>query len=280
MTDVHISHLLSLPSVLDVTDTLSDITEAIRTGPSQSIRLDETGFQVARSIEADYERLRAMTIDEWGLRTFYLENIPSASVPGVKRVKQYTLESLRRFLTELLDCSIDVLRLPRIYVPPAALKTASESTESTAAASHIGGLYSNAYGTERKSEKSSTRSGAKSDAADADLRRRQKAYVLPKNGGPFKGFAFVVLNDAEKAQTAAIKWSADRFDSGQGSSLNDDDNVSTSSEDDDGEVSAALATVSSGITEDMPSASATEGGASVTTPHKRALQSGFTMMPM
>lgn len=45
------------------------------------------------------------------------------------------------------------------------------------------------------------------DAPLSDTGKALHQYAIPRNGGPFKGFAFVVVNDGEKARRAQDEWS-------------------------------------------------------------------------
>lgn len=133
-----------------------------------------------------------MTQEEWADRTFYLENLPKPA-----KGQSYTLFTLRAFLETLFDSPINAVRLPPLYTSSGKGKE-KEQSETSIDTSEIGGLY----------EHESTDKQEKRGRSNATTTHKH-IYDLPRNGGLFKGFAFTVVRDIEKARQARDRWSWD-----------------------------------------------------------------------
>lgn len=151
-------------------------------------KLDETGFQIKRKTAPDWQALAKISDEEWAERTFYLENVPKPS-----KGKSYSLPSLRSFLSSLFESPVDAVRLPSLYTNPG--KDAESKPAHITLASRDESIY-----------------GTASESMDGTRSRKtstHKQYSMPNNGGPFKGFAFVVIRDGEKALQARQRWTWD-----------------------------------------------------------------------
>jgi hypothetical protein len=120
---------------------------------------------------------------------------------------------LKAFLSELLETDIQVLRLPELH----SSKTTTDGSE---APKTINDAHFSLYGSGRQSApdkkgkgradtQDATADEAEEEETPLQRRQRQRAYALPKDGGPFKGFAFVVLRDQDKAEAAHARWNWD-----------------------------------------------------------------------
>ena len=123
-----------------------------------------------------------------------------------------------------------MLRLPELYAPVPAEPKHSASVMGQ----HVGSA------TMRKPD----RKGKQRQAIPDD----QNEYSLPAGDGPYKGFAFVVLADAVKAETAQRRWSwtsrvvepPDDLDSSEAASLVDEEVESSAGEGDVGQSESTL----------------------------------------
>ena len=138
----------------------------------------------------DLNELDRLTAKDWAARSFYLENIPSMASSS----KHYTLTSLKVFLTELLESPLEALRLPELYDPATAASSVGTPTETSRDL-----LSHNTYSLE-------SRDYGKTSKNRKGKQREEREYMLPGNGGPFKGFAFVVMRDKDKAKAALERW--------------------------------------------------------------------------
>lgn len=194
-------------------------------------QLDETGFQVARVTPVDLDAIDRLKSKDWAERTFYLENIPSTSSTSIT----YTLETLRDFLQELLEGPIVAIRLPQLY---------KHSSEDDQVASrnprhdpHYGDPSSagqnDARGVKGKQRAQVSSSSGGSEETAGQRARRERTYQMPLGGGPFKGFAFVVLEDGEAAERALQAWHWDNRGLAPSSADTDDSDSASSDEDSD-----------------------------------------------
>lgn len=151
-------------------------------------KLDETGFQIKRKTAPDWEAVAKISDEDWAERTFYLENVPKPS-----KGKSYSLPSLRTFLSSLFESPVDAVRLPSLYTNPG--KDAELKPVHLSMASRDENMYGNTSGS-----MPGTRSSTKSV---------REQYSMPNNGGPLKGFTFVVIRDGEKALQARQRWTWD-----------------------------------------------------------------------
>lgn len=153
-----------------------------------------------RRSQANYQALKNISVDEWAERTFYLENVPKPS-----KSTSYTLQTLRQFLSKLTDSSIDALRLPPLYKASHKDKDGSKGKDPTIEeGSVIGGIYTHEDGHMANASRE-----LQFDAPHSETGKSKHQYAIPRNGGPFKGFAFVVVQDGDKARQAKEKWSWD-----------------------------------------------------------------------
>ena len=96
------------------------------------------------------------------------------------------------------------------------LYTSASSSASTASRDTAAdGAHFSLYGSSAKDKKGKGKAVQEDTANGAEeetpLQRRQseRMYALPTDGGPFKGFAFAVLRDADRAKAACERWNWD-----------------------------------------------------------------------
>lgn len=156
------------------------------------------------------------------------------NIPPAPKAAPYTQLSIRSFLSEILDTDIEVVRLPELYSPK----------NSGPEKSDVNNVHFSLYGSAVQSNKERKGKGKAdpdqpsstgTDQTSAQRRQRERAYALPKGGGPFKGFAFAVLRDGDKAQAAYERWDwqnrGKTIQSRLTEALSDDEDDKTSPED-------------------------------------------------
>ncbi|BGP20617.1 hypothetical protein JCM10213v2_008780 [Rhodosporidiobolus nylandii] len=182
---VHISVVLALPPVRALTGTLADLQKALRLRDSGIVKLDDSGFQVGRKVKPDYEKLEAMDLTEWDDCVVYLENIPYHSSSDV---------SLPLFLSSCLSSVSQKIILPPVYNsedPPSLSDDEDEEGGEPSQAE----LFAQSQAASREGTVVSEDGG------------KRKPRPLPKGGGPFKGYGFVLLGGKEDAERVAREWS-------------------------------------------------------------------------
>lgn len=132
------------------------------------------------------------------------------NIPPLGKGVAITKASLKAHLSEMLDTSVEILRLPELY---ASKDAAGETSSKDVNSAHFS-LYGSTAATTRDKKgkgKAVSTDNVEGEEEETPLQRRQRerAYALPKDSGPFKGFAFAVLRDAEKAKTAYERWNWD-----------------------------------------------------------------------
>ncbi|GAA6020741.1 hypothetical protein JCM10207_002008 [Rhodosporidiobolus poonsookiae] len=189
---VHVSQVVNLPNVRALTGIFADVQRALRLRPSPIVQLDESGYQVQRKDTPDYDRLETMDLAEWDETVVYFENIPFQSASDI---------ALPLFFSSLLSTTPQRVILPPLYDPenPPPL-TDEDDEDNPSAAPSQAELFA--------------RSRAQSEGKEAQHAegRAKKPRQLPKGGGPFKGFAFVVLPSKEEADKALGQWTWDQQD--------------------------------------------------------------------
>ncbi|GAA5910502.1 hypothetical protein JCM8208_007625 [Rhodotorula glutinis] len=177
---LHISQILTLPPVRALTGSQADLQKALRLRDSPIVKIDETGFQIGRKEAPDVQRLEQLEAADWDDTVIYLENIPFSIAAGDS--------SLTTFLASALST------IPqRVIVPPMFDRAHPLALDPVPAA---GG---------RGAGGGASQADAFRAAQDAQEGRR-RARQLPKSGGPFKGFAFVVLPGREEAERVVREW--------------------------------------------------------------------------
>ncbi|GAA5884016.1 hypothetical protein JCM6882_002103 [Rhodosporidiobolus microsporus] len=191
---VHISQVVKVQAVRALTGSMGDVQSALKLRDSPVVQLDESGYKVGRQTSPDYERLRTMDLSEWDDCVVYLENIPY--LPSLDS------HSLPLFLASLSASTASYpqkLVLPPLFDkenPPSLSPSDDESDPSKNLAPSQAELFAQ------------SRRG--SEAAEGKEDKTKKARQLPKGGGPFKGFAFVVLGSKEEAERVTAEWKWER----------------------------------------------------------------------
>ncbi|KAG0653754.1 hypothetical protein C6P46_002230 [Rhodotorula mucilaginosa] len=137
----------------------------------QNPAVHPSGYQVGRKDAPDVARLRAMDPAAWDDMVLYLENIPFAATTSQER-------SLSRFISSALGSPVQRLILPPLFDPTSKSRSRDDELPED---------------------------GAQNSQAQAFAQSRggpKRGIGLPKGGGPFKGFAFVVLRNAEDVDRA------------------------------------------------------------------------------
>lgn len=179
---VHLQSILNLPPISSITKKQTDLQKALKLFNSDSalISIDETGFKLKRTVAPDFDRLEAMTLEDWDETTLYLENIP---------VIGDSIISLSKSLGMIFRTSIQTVILPPSYA--ASSSSHMDRQSSTEDANSQAAQYEKSLAL----ISSSTLQKGKGKERNRDL-------VLPPGGGPFKGFGFVVV--ASKADARRI----------------------------------------------------------------------------
>ena len=296
LIDIHVSQLLSLPTIAQLTENMTDIAQAIRNGPSDRLQLDDTGFQVRRKDEMDIARLRSWTSKDWADATFYAENIPHALPGSATKHAAAPVSPIRACLESILGTIVDVVRLPPVYVPPTEAKERMKSRQSSKT-DHVATQYSLIYGTKRSangidSMKTDSTGELEGETA-AQTKKRHKAYVLPNGGGPFKGYAFFVIRDPSKAAEALQAWNVDTIQQRSTADIEEGDKDVDSRETPDaeagppgGDAGADDANhtpphaLENGLVQPAPEHIAAQTPDDTEKSRKAALRRGFSLMPM
>ncbi|GJN94169.1 hypothetical protein Rhopal_007243-T1 [Rhodotorula paludigena] len=207
---LHISQILNLPPVRALTGTLADVQKALRLRDSPIVAVDEAGYQLGRKQLPDVQRLEALDPADWDDAVVYLENVPFTPALGDT--------SLTLFLASALASTPQRILLPPAFDrnDPLALDPAPDGANTD----------------DQSSQAAAFR------AAQDEGKKRAKG--LPKGGGAFKGFAFVVLPSKEEAERVLSEWSWER--EGDESAENDDEG----DEGDEAEEDAEMADASTG----------------------------------
>ncbi|GAA5982846.1 hypothetical protein JCM10908_006808 [Rhodotorula pacifica] len=165
---IHISQLLQNPAVRALTGSITDLQKAVQQRDSDIISIHPSGYQIGRKEPPDVPRLTAMEASEWDDLVIYLENIPFSAAASQDR-------SLSRFISSALSSPVQRLILPPLYDPTSKSRQRDEEL-----LPDDGGQSSQAQAFAQ------SRGGPKKGLGG-----------LPKGGGPFKGFAFVILRSSE-----------------------------------------------------------------------------------
>lgn len=106
-----------------------------------------------------------------------------------------------------MGCPVSALRLPPLYdassEAPAGVASASQYPSTAALGS------SSAFGSSVAKGKARQMDQSKSNESPGQRNKRLKSYQIPLNGGPFKGFAFAVFDEADRVRAAMEKHSWD-----------------------------------------------------------------------
>ncbi|BGP43851.1 hypothetical protein JCM10449v2_007908 [Rhodotorula kratochvilovae] len=209
---LHISQVLTLPPVRALTGSIVDVQKALRLRESPIVKIDETGFQVGRQELPDVQRLEALEAADWDDAVVHLESIPFTPATGD--------HSLTLFLSSALST------IPqRIIVPPLYDRSNPLALDPLGSASAGEHSQADAF-------------RAAQDAAQG----KRRARPLPKSGGPFKGFAFVLLPSKEEAERVLKEWSwegADGVSSAADGEDEEDEGDAGEDEDEDAEMGEA-----------------------------------------
>lgn len=154
--------------------------------------MHESGFQVRRTAAPDFERLEQLHPADWDDMALYLVSlVPDrletslTSPPSQENIPSIPASSsLSTFLATLLGTQVQRIVLPPLFDPsnpPAEL--------------------SNPY-----SENDQSAAFAQSQAAASGKEQRRRGRALPSGGGPFRGYAFVVVQSREDAERILKEW--------------------------------------------------------------------------
>ncbi|KAI5481340.1 hypothetical protein MNV49_004962 [Pseudohyphozyma bogoriensis] len=173
---VHIQHLLLMGPVSALAKTQVEVQKALRSRPSPLLTLSESGFQCKRTVTPDYDRLETMTLEDWEPMMLYVENPPTGAT------KSTTPSSLSSTLATLLSTDIQRVVFPLLYDP--SRPPSDEDIAGTQAEAFV-----KAQGLKRN--------------------------PLPAGGGPFRGFAFVIVPNKDEAGRILEQWKWEK-DEGKG----------------------------------------------------------------
>ncbi|GAA6048772.1 hypothetical protein JCM3770_003959 [Rhodotorula araucariae] len=200
---LHISQILTLPPVRALTGSIVDVQKALRLRESPIVKIDETDFQVGRQEVPDVQRLQALDAADWDDAVVYLEDIPFSSVSGDR--------SLTLFLASALSTVPQRIIVPPLY--DRANPLALDPFGSSGAGEH--------------SQADAFR------AAQDTQQGKRRARPLPKSGGPFKGFAFVLVPNKDEASRILKEWSWEGADGGSSAAEGEEEDVDGEDENED-----------------------------------------------
>ncbi|KAL8277611.1 hypothetical protein RQP46_010043 [Phenoliferia psychrophenolica] len=171
---VHIQQLLVLDNVQALAPSQLELQKALRSRPSHLLKISDSGFQVGRLVKPDFAHLAKLQPEDWDPLYLYLENIPPHTSGA------HTSATLAPFLSSILSTSIQRVILPPLFDPT----TASTTTPSDDPA-------------------------GQSEAFAQSLKERAgipNRTPLPTGGGPYKGFAFVLVGSSEDKDRILKEW--------------------------------------------------------------------------
>ncbi|GAA5977174.1 hypothetical protein JCM11641_003866 [Rhodosporidiobolus odoratus] len=177
---VHVSSILALNPVRALTSTMPDVQNALRLRDSPLIAIDAVGFRISRRVQPDYEKLQQMQLAEWDDAVIYLENIPL--LPSAD-------PSLPILLSSLLPSYPQKLVLPPLFDKDNPPSLAAEEGD---AAEDRGISQSELFAQSQREKEGGV--------------VEKKPRALPKGGGPFKGYAFVVLAGKGEVERVLEQW--------------------------------------------------------------------------
>ncbi|GAA5937984.1 uncharacterized protein JCM15063_005431 [Sporobolomyces koalae] len=193
---IHLSQVLNLPPVRALTSKLVDLKDAVSLRPSRIIKVDETGYQIGRQ-DPIPPSLEHFDLADWHDLSIYLENIPfNTSLNSIAPDDPSTF-SLVSFLSEALSTPIQKLVLPALYDPqnPPALDEDSSDPDS----------QHDHNDSQAAAFQASLRAQQGLDGSNNGGKKHVKG--LPKGGGKFKGFAFIVLQNRDEVERILEDWS-------------------------------------------------------------------------
>ncbi|KDE04721.1 hypothetical protein MVLG_04860 [Microbotryum lychnidis-dioicae p1A1 Lamole] len=184
--NVHLQYVVRLDPIIALTNNQADLQNALRHKTSSVVELDPNDpFQLHVKRTLHYDRLEHLTPSHWDPCILYLEHVPSPTHHSLPLVD---------LLTQLLRTTIQRIILPPGYDP-------SHPPSSSDA------LYSSSSDRPTQSELFDQ---SRSVAKDKDNEKgKGKGLRLPKSGGTFKGFVFVIVENAEDAQRVLSEWDWD-----------------------------------------------------------------------
>ncbi|GAA5918930.1 hypothetical protein JCM5296_003834 [Sporobolomyces johnsonii] len=210
---IHISQVLALPPVRALTGVLADLQKAMRIRESRLVKLDETGYQIGRIDAPDVERLEGLEPADWDDLTVYLENIPFTSSSGSTSASSASSFSLSTFISSALGTPVQRIVLPPLYDPSNPPDFDAEEADGEGEGTSQAEAFAAAQAAQR----------GDGEAGDGPRGGGRKAKGLPKGGGPFKGFAFVVLRSEDDVQKALGEYAWERTERGQEEGVGDED---------------------------------------------------------
>ncbi|GAA6025790.1 hypothetical protein JCM11491_003226 [Sporobolomyces phaffii] len=209
---IHLSQVLSIVPVRALTGTLVDLRDAVKLRPSHVIAVDETGYQISRKRETSLDELDAVEPADWDDLTLYFDKIPfNTSLNAIVPTEPMTF-SLVRFLSAALGTTrIDKLVLPALYDPkqPEVSLTESDVEDATedAYGREGGGESSQAEAFRASLRAKQQQQGSSGEGEmEPQTREKRRARGLPRGGGPFKGFGFVVFDDRDEVERILDEW--------------------------------------------------------------------------
>ncbi|GAA5908511.1 uncharacterized protein JCM6883_005570 [Sporobolomyces salmoneus] len=211
---IHLSQVLGIAPVRALTSKLVDLKNAVALRRSEIFEVHETGYQIRRRVSKDVgdrtmEELETFELAEWDDLTVHLENIPfNSSLNAIHSTRPETF-SLIHFLSSALSTRIQKLVLPILYDPKNPPDLSAEEEDQDADEEEGGGETSQA-----EAFRASMRAKQAEELAQSGEGLKRKPKGLPKGGGPFKGFAFVVLSNKEEVERALKEWSGKRESEG------------------------------------------------------------------
>ncbi|SCV74751.1 BQ2448_7780 [Microbotryum intermedium] len=179
--NVHLQHVIRLDPIIALTNNQADLQKALRYKCSPLVELDPNDhFQLHVKRTLDYERLENLTPNDWDPCTLYLEHVPSPNHHSLP---------LDDLLSEILRTQIQRIILPPGYDPSNPPSTVALQTRHSDRPITQSELFDQSRSSSKENDKG-----------------KGKGLRLPKGGGTFKGFAFVVVGNEMDAERVLREW--------------------------------------------------------------------------
>ncbi|SCZ97949.1 BZ3500_MvSof-1268-A1-R1_Chr3-3g06477 [Microbotryum saponariae] len=207
--NVHLQYVVRLDPIIALTNNQADLQKALRHKTSSVVEVRPSGhlhcflgkhesepfsnvyqldpndpFQLHVKRTLHYDRLEHLTPSHWDPCILYLEHVPSPTHHSLPLVE---------LLAQLLRTTIQRIILPPGYDPSNPPSSDALHTPSS-----------------DRPTQSELFDQSRSVAKDKDHEKgKGKGLRLPKSGGTFKGFVFVIVEDVEDAQRVLSEWDWD-----------------------------------------------------------------------
>ncbi|GAA5971202.1 hypothetical protein JCM3765_007356 [Sporobolomyces pararoseus] len=233
---IHLSKILKIVEpIRALTSTLIDLKTSVKLRDSKILKVDETGYQITRR---NYNHDLKESNSNWNDSTLYLENIPFHSTSTTININDPTSFSLTEFLSQALQVGengnenenetieIQKLVLPALYDPKNPIANLDQQDQQDADQdselqaeeeddSQTRAFKASLIAAAKLKELQEQGIGERQGEEEEGTKRKIKNY-LPRGGGGFKGFCFIVLKNPKQVETVLRDWNWNRIDDGEG----------------------------------------------------------------